>query len=493
MPFPQNPYLISGYLQGASSGVTVRAINAENGETQETLTESDGSYIIDCANFDSGYVNGNTIFITSPIRYTNNVVIIDTANFERGKTINLKIGLSSGIISSINKRVSKTKIRNKQGISTLSESTKGANIGYISSINKIGKATQLFNNTQGALPLTSSVFTTQGGNIILFVSGSIGSNTPLAWNIVGFNIYIDGILVGQCKGEIAFTGHDGDPSFSITEAISNILIITGISSGQHTLTLNITGFAFSYTNSNCYYCATVLELTTLIASQVISLFQGQLPIESTSFNSNGETLLICSSGSLSSPSNSTELLQYDIQLDNITKGSSSIYTRSNWGNCIQIVPNPLVIKNIISGSHKVKLILISGNNSSNNIFNSSIIKVPSSNLTQIFNNQPGALPLIYSNLNTYGGDLICIISASTYYYSSQSLRVINIKIDGVIIGKSKVYNSYFYYMSHPVNAIVIKGILAGQHIISLEYNASESKADSGTNSSCFFSLTVIEV
>lgn len=85
--FPQNPYPITGFLQGAGAGVTVTGINLTSGGTEQVSTESDGSFIIDPANMENGYNNGDIIHIKSGIRYNN--IKIDLDNYPDGIEKNL--------------------------------------------------------------------------------------------------------------------------------------------------------------------------------------------------------------------------------------------------------------------------------------------------------------------------------------------------------------------------------------------------------------------
>ncbi len=98
--FPQNPYPIVGILQGARAGVTVKSVNLNTGGTEEVVTETDGSYIIDPANMTEGYSDGDIIRISSGDWFIH--VRIDLTNYPGGIEKNIK---RANII--IPKRVSK--------------------------------------------------------------------------------------------------------------------------------------------------------------------------------------------------------------------------------------------------------------------------------------------------------------------------------------------------------------------------------------------------
>lgn len=66
---PQNPYLLSGFVYNVDGAIqaneTVRAYNKTNKEFITVTTNSDGYYIIDCANFPSGFANADVIELTA--------------------------------------------------------------------------------------------------------------------------------------------------------------------------------------------------------------------------------------------------------------------------------------------------------------------------------------------------------------------------------------------------------------------------------------------
>lgn len=66
MANPQLPWLIRGVVKDIdeavdTSGVTVYAYNLTTEESISTTSNSSGEFILDCANFASGYTNGDVI------------------------------------------------------------------------------------------------------------------------------------------------------------------------------------------------------------------------------------------------------------------------------------------------------------------------------------------------------------------------------------------------------------------------------------------------
>ena len=69
MPFPWENYVIYGLVPGYITG-TVTSINKSTAESQIVNVDSDGSFVIDCANFiTSGWSDLDTVELQSNGRY----------------------------------------------------------------------------------------------------------------------------------------------------------------------------------------------------------------------------------------------------------------------------------------------------------------------------------------------------------------------------------------------------------------------------------------
>lgn len=89
MPFPlyQN-YILEGKIPGYTSG-TVTATNKTTTGTPQTISiESDGSYLIDCANFDNGWNPLDTIELSTSGRYVQ--ITINTGLFPEGRRVDIE-------------------------------------------------------------------------------------------------------------------------------------------------------------------------------------------------------------------------------------------------------------------------------------------------------------------------------------------------------------------------------------------------------------------
>lgn len=80
--FPQNPYPITGLVQGAGSGVTVKGINLSTSKSEQVTTETDGSFIIDPANMTDGYSDSDVIRLITGSWHVD--VRIDLTNYPSG-------------------------------------------------------------------------------------------------------------------------------------------------------------------------------------------------------------------------------------------------------------------------------------------------------------------------------------------------------------------------------------------------------------------------
>jgi hypothetical protein len=90
----QSSYFIRGIIASAGAGVTVTGTNSRTGKTLTTITAVDGSYLLDCADFASGYNEGDTITI-SVSGYVSGSVEINITSREDGRLVSLSQPLFS--------------------------------------------------------------------------------------------------------------------------------------------------------------------------------------------------------------------------------------------------------------------------------------------------------------------------------------------------------------------------------------------------------------
>lgn len=107
---------------------------------------------------------------------------------------------------------------------------------------------EVFGNRTGALPITGAL-TTNGGHLIITVSGSAYRNTTAG--TIGFDITIDGTPVGVING---FTNEPG----SHKTLPARTLVIQDLIAGNHEV--KITAQTDTMTDFNDYFHLTALEL-----------------------------------------------------------------------------------------------------------------------------------------------------------------------------------------------------------------------------------------
>lgn len=107
---------------------------------------------------------------------------------------------------------------------------------------------QIFNDKTGGLPLSNS-FTSNGGTLVIFASGS-GWSSSGGYSI-GMGILIDGTQFGTAR---VLTNEGG----SHKAFVSNALVVTGVGVGTHTLEL--LPLPGTNTDINDFYSVTVMAV-----------------------------------------------------------------------------------------------------------------------------------------------------------------------------------------------------------------------------------------
>ena len=114
----------------------------------------------------------------------------------------------------------------------------------------ISSVQQVFSD-QAGLPLPSP-FTSNGGTLVIFASGSGYFNGCVGIGVIGMAIFVDLAQVGTAR---SFTN---EPCSHKT-FVSNALVVTGVSRGPHTLSLF--PLVNTTTDFNDFYSVTVMELS----------------------------------------------------------------------------------------------------------------------------------------------------------------------------------------------------------------------------------------
>jgi hypothetical protein len=116
------------------------------------------------------------------------------------------------------------------------------------------------------------------------------------------------------------------------------------------------------------------------------------------------------------------------------------------------------------------------------------IKSPMWRAIQLFNATPGGLPLTSSSFTTGGGTLLIFASGAGYATNFQQIGMA-IAVDSVTKGYAKTFtNETSSHKAFAANALVVSGIAAGSHTITLSaWNGTITNPDD------FFSVTVLEL
>jgi hypothetical protein len=115
-------------------------------------------------------------------------------------------------------------------------------------VSGIVRVTNLFVNQAGPLPKTRA-FTSSGGTLAIFVSGSLSTGNPA--RLLVMNIDFDGIRIGTCQEWINVNSH--------ISLVPVLLSVPTPAAGNHVIALSV-GSGDTSTDQNDYYNVTVIEL-----------------------------------------------------------------------------------------------------------------------------------------------------------------------------------------------------------------------------------------
>lgn len=95
MVFPQTPYLLYGAISGISGAQAITATNKNTLETQSVVSEADGTFVVDCANFTPlGYTDHDVIELSAAGR--RDILSINIGPFPEGRIFDLNAAGSGG-------------------------------------------------------------------------------------------------------------------------------------------------------------------------------------------------------------------------------------------------------------------------------------------------------------------------------------------------------------------------------------------------------------
>jgi hypothetical protein len=108
-------------------------------------------------------------------------------------------------------------------------------------------------------------------------------------------------------------------------------------------------------------------------------------------------------------------------------------------------------------------------------------------VTMVFDQRAGPLPVTSAAFTTYGGTLLILFSGSAWSSAAALLQRMDLKIDGVLRGSTSLFfNQATVHQSFPTRALVVTGVAAGSHTLSLETTGTTDANDA-------YGATVVEL
>ncbi len=220
------------------------------------------------------------------------------------------------------------------------------------SVNEEGKKT--YGHCNGETKL-------QGKTIKHCINGVVKELTDLTGQVFGDNLTKDASAIMQWN--------------SVTQGI---LIPRGTTAQRNAIITPATGLELYNTTTQAldYFDGTVwrpvLSSPKWSAAKIYSQQAGPLPL-STSFTSNGGTVILAVSGS-AFHSVAGSLIQVNVNVDTILKGSLKRYT--NEANSHKTLVSTVVITGLTAGSHTLELALVTGSTDVQDYFDVSVNELP---------------------------------------------------------------------------------------------------------------------
>jgi hypothetical protein len=113
------------------------------------------------------------------------------------------------------------------------------------------------------------------------------------------------------------------------------------------------------------------------------------------------------------------------------------------------------------------------------------------NATEVYNNNPGALPLTTGTFTSKGGTLVIAADGSGFRTAAAGAGVVGmtVLVDGTARGDVKVFtNETLSHKAFVAHSIVVKGLAAGSHTIALQPLTGTT-----TDANDFFNVEVTEI
>jgi Fibronectin type III domain len=342
----------------------------------------------------------------------------------------------------------------------------------------------LFAVAVGPLPITSAAFTTSGGTLMVFASGS--GSSPVINNTIGMTVQLDGTSIGTASVP-------SNEALSHRVFVSSVLLATP-AAGSHTITLQArTG---TTTDSFDYFSVTTLELPT--GTNVAQLFNqspGPLPLVGAPVTTSGGQVVVFASGSGWALSPAFTKIGMSVLMDGSSVGTSQLFANDP-GTHKTLTSNALVV-HPAAGSHIFSLANLGATITDGaDIFSLTVLELPSGAVAEEpFNQASGPLPLPLVGTSV-GGTVLAFASGSStatggYAFNLMSVGATtdsagdNVGRLGILAGYDTEINNHHAM----VPSVAVAGICPGTSVRFVNLNNSDMRNDSND----FFSLTLLQI
>jgi hypothetical protein len=340
----------------------------------------------------------------------------------------------------------------------------------------------LFTEASGPLPITSQAFTSSGGMLMVFASGS--GSSPAASTSIGMYLELDGATIGNAS---FFTNEA-----SSHKALVSTVIFTTPLAGSHTITVQpLTG---TTTDGNDFFSVTTLELPAgTNVDQVADQTRGPLPLAGV-MATNGGQLVGFASGSGYSGSVNTKI-GMSVLMDGSSIGASQVFA-SEASSHRAFVSNALVT-HPAAGSHTFSLAALAGTSTdSNDFFSLTVLELPSGAAAeQPYNQASGPLPLPLQG-TSLSGTVLAFASGSSFAVGGYPFNGLDVGVSTDSRGDSPFglarlsgYATEINSHKAMVPSVGVAGMCSGTSVKFVNTNNSEMRNDVND----FFSLTLLEI
>ncbi|MFJ1654642.1 hypothetical protein ACIOC2_25390 [Streptomyces sp. NPDC088337] len=382
------------------------------------------------------------------------------------------------------------------GIDPLEKAAPDGSAPVTGTLGPATRVTQVMNNVactyqNGGQPIATGSLNVQGGKIYAFFTAS-------GWSRSGDTGLQANLRIGESS---PFTARVfANPDLTHLAMIRQRVFLDNLRPDP-SASAKITAGKETVTDTNDHVSLTVFELGSPAVWRRVCRKVGppdsSSQYVSTSFRSRGGYLLVCASATGFSTS-AQAMTGMVLCIDETCHGTIQIFAnKKNWH--LAFVPADFLIKNIPPGDHTLVATPADGTTiDSNDAYAITIFEVMAPptvlNVTEVLANAPaagqtGGKRVASGGFSSYGGTLVITSAASAYSHDGAAKLGMTIQVDSQEVGSMQAFaNPQGLHLGLPGNDLVVTGINAGKHTVSLEADAGTA---TDSNDRC--SVTIIEV